>query len=88
MGTLVLRTVVVAVAILGLGWLGQGVRFGIAIWAVVSLPLYLTNSTIEPRSGVLAAQILAWGLVATAASDPLRAASAKGDSRILQGGTF
>ena len=88
MGTLVWRTVVVAVAILVLGWRGQGVRFGIAIWAVVSVPLCLTNSTIEPWPGVFVAQILAWGLVATAASGPLRAASAKGDSRILQGGTF
>jgi hypothetical protein len=85
---LVLRTLVVAVAILASGWLGQGARFGVAIWAVVSVPLYLTNSTIEPRPGMFVAQILVWELVATAASGPLGAASAKGDSRILQGGTF
>jgi hypothetical protein len=45
-------------------WLGQGVRFGIAVWAISTVPLYLTNYTIEPWPGIFVAKILAWELVA------------------------
>jgi Protein of unknown function (DUF1761) len=45
-------------------WLGQGFRFGVAIWAISSVPLYLTNYTIEPWPGRFVAKILAWELVA------------------------
>ena len=69
-------------------WLGRGVRFGAAIWAVASVPLYLTNYTIEPWPGVFVAKILAWELVAMAALGGLTAALAKGDGKILEGGTF
>ena len=88
-GSFVLRPRgLVAVAILASGWLGQGVRFGIASRAVVSVPLCLTSSTLGPWPGVLVAKILAWGLMARVASGALGAALAKGDSRILWGGTF
>ena len=46
-------------------WLGQGFRFGVAVWALASVPLYLTNYVIEPWPGVFVAKILAWELVAT-----------------------
>jgi hypothetical protein len=45
-------------------WLGQGVRFGIAVWAISTVPLYLTNYTIEPWPGIFVAKILGWELVA------------------------
>jgi hypothetical protein len=69
-------------------WPRQRVRFGVAIWAVASLPLSLANYTIEPWPGVFVAKTLAWELVAMAALGGLTAALAKGDPRILDGGTF
>ena len=44
------------------------------------------GTTVLP--GTFVAEILACRLVAVAALGPLRAALAKGDSRILYGGTF
>jgi hypothetical protein len=69
-------------------WLGQGVRFGIAIWALASVPSYITNYMIEPWPGGFVAKIRAWELIAMAGLGGLTAALAKGDSRILEGGTF
>jgi hypothetical protein len=46
-------------------WLGQGLRFGLAVWAIAAVPQYLANYTIEPWPGVFVAKILAWELVAT-----------------------
>jgi hypothetical protein len=45
-------------------WLGQGIRFGVAIWAIASMPLYLTNYVIEPWPGIFVAKILAWEFAA------------------------
>jgi hypothetical protein len=45
-------------------WLGQGFRFGIAIWAISSVPLYLTNYTIEPWPGMFVTKILVWEFIA------------------------
>jgi len=61
-------------------WLGQGIRYGLAIWAVAMVPLYLTNYTIEPWPGVFVAKILAWELVAMTTLGILVAAMAKKDS--------
>ncbi len=44
-------------------WPGQGFRFGVAMWALASVPLYLTNYVIEPWPGMFVAKILAWELV-------------------------
>ena len=44
-------------------WLGQGVRFGIAVWALASVSLYITNYVIEPWPGVFVAKILVWELI-------------------------
>jgi len=61
-------------------WLGQGILFGSAIWAVASVPLYLTNYTIEPWPGVFVTKILVWELLAAVILGILAAAMAKGDS--------
>ena len=63
----------------GGAWVGQGIRFGIAIWVVADVPLYLTNYTIEPWPGVFVAKILAWELLAAVMLGILIAALAKGD---------
>lgn len=63
-------------------WPAQGVRFGIAIWAVASVPLYLTNYTIEPWPGMFVAKILMWELLAMAILGTLTAALAKNDLRL------
>jgi hypothetical protein len=72
-------------------WPAQGIRFGLAIWAVASVPLYLTNYTIEPWPGIFVAKILAWELLAAVGLGMLTAALAKGDGTAelqgeLQGG--
>jgi hypothetical protein len=60
-------------------WLGQGIRFGIAVWAISTVPLYLTNYTIEPWPGVFVAKILAWELVAMLLLAVLIAALSRND---------
>jgi hypothetical protein len=60
-------------------WLGQGLRFGIAVWALASVPLYITNYVIEPWPGMFVAKIVAWELVAAIFLGILIAALAKKD---------
>lgn len=60
-------------------WLGQGLRFGVAIWAISAVPLYLTNYTIEPWPGMFVTKILVWEFVAMAILGIVIAALAKGD---------
>jgi len=60
-------------------WPGQGIRFGIAIWAVASVPLYLTNYVIEPWPGLFVAKILAWEFVAALILGLIVAALARND---------
>lgn len=38
----------------------RGVRYGMAVWALATVPLYLTNYTIEPWPGVFVLKILLW----------------------------
>jgi hypothetical protein len=61
-------------------WLGQGVRFGAAVWAIATVPLYLTNYVIEPWPGVFVAKILAWEFVAVLVLGVLTARLARNDS--------
>jgi hypothetical protein len=61
-------------------WMGQGVRFGLVIWAVAMVPLYLTNYTIQPWPGIFVAKILAWELVAMTTLGIFVAALAKNDA--------
>jgi hypothetical protein len=60
-------------------WLGQGVRFGIAVWVLAVVPLYLTNYVIEPWPGTFVAKILSWEFVATIILGILVAALARSD---------
>jgi hypothetical protein len=64
-------------------WLGEGVRFGVAVWAIATVPLYLTNYVIEPWPGVFVAKILAWESVAVLMLGILTARLAKNDSVAL-----
>src|SRR5262245_12683181 len=32
----------------GRTWLGQGFRFGVAVWAIASVPMYLVNFAVAP----------------------------------------
>ena len=61
-------------------WMGQGLRFGIAVWAIASVPLYVTNYVIEPWPGIFVAKILAWELVAAIVLGIIAAGLAKNDS--------
>jgi len=60
-------------------WVTQGIRFGIAIWAIADVPLYLTNYTIEPWPGLFVTKILAWELFAALVLGVLTAALSKDD---------
>lgn len=60
-------------------WLRQGILFGLAVWAVSDVPLYLTNYTIQPWPGAFVAKILLWELLAVMILGVLTAALAKGD---------
>jgi hypothetical protein len=51
----------------GGSWVKQGMVFGLAIWAVADVPLYLTNYTIEPWPGIFVAKLLVWQLFAVMA---------------------
>lgn len=44
-------------------WLGQGLRFGIAVWAIAKVPQYLTSYVIEPWPGTFVAKVLAWEFI-------------------------
>ena len=68
--------------------MGQGIRYGFAIWAVAMVPLYLTNYTIEPWPGIFVAKILAWELVAVTAMGILIAAMARNDGSEKEPATF
>ncbi|HEY6370795.1 MAG TPA: hypothetical protein VIX37_09465 [Candidatus Sulfotelmatobacter sp.] len=68
-------------------WLGQGLRFGVAVWAIADLPPYLTNYTIEPWPGIFIAKILLGELCAAMILGILTAALAKGDPDTVHGRT-
>jgi hypothetical protein len=60
-------------------WLGQGIRYGVAIWAISQVPLYLTNYVIEPWPGMFVTKILAWELIASVVLGVVIAALSKSD---------
>ena len=45
-------------------WLGQGLRFGVAVWAIAAVPHYIANYTIEPWPGMFITKILVWEFIA------------------------
>jgi hypothetical protein len=61
-------------------WLGQGTRFGVAIWALASVPQYLTNYVIEPWPGMFVAKILVLEFGASMILGILVAALARNDA--------
>lgn len=44
-------------------WLGQGVRFGLAVWVITSLSTYLTYYAVQPWSGGIVAKQISFELV-------------------------
>jgi hypothetical protein len=66
-------------------WLGQGLRFGVAVWAIASVPQYIANYTIEPWPGAFVIKILAWELAAALVLGVLVAGLSKND-RATQAG--
>jgi hypothetical protein len=66
-------------------WLTQGARFGVAVWTIASVPLYLTNYVIEPWPGGFVLKILVWELLAATVLGILTAALAKGDAMAATG---
>jgi hypothetical protein len=60
-------------------WLGQGLRFGVAVWAIAAVPHYIANYTIEPWPGAFVVKILAWELVAAMVLGVLVAGLSKND---------
>jgi len=60
-------------------WFGQGLRFGIAVWALASVPQYLTNYVIEPWPGLFVVKLLGWELVVAILLGILVAALSKDD---------
>jgi hypothetical protein len=70
----------------GRTWLVQGIRFGLGVWAIASLPLYLTNYVIEPWPGMFVAKILAWELLAGLILGTLTAGMARNDLDAAPGG--
>ena len=63
-------------------WLGQGLRFGLAVWAIASVPQYIANYTIEPWPGAFVAKILAWELLAALVLGILVAGLSKNDGMV------
>lgn len=43
-------------------WLGQGVRFGVAVWVITSLSTYLTYYAVQPWSGTIVAKQIGYEL--------------------------
>jgi hypothetical protein len=60
-------------------WLGQGLRFGVVVWAIAAVPQYIANYTIEPWPGEFVIKILAWELVAALVLGVLVAGLSKND---------
>jgi len=44
-------------------WLGQGIRFGIAVWMLTSLPWFLTYYAVQPWPGAVVAKQISFELV-------------------------
>jgi hypothetical protein len=60
-------------------WIGQGIRFGVAVCAIASVPLYLTTTSSNRGRGAFIAKILAWELVARLVLGILTAKLAESD---------
>lgn len=61
-------------------WLGQGVRFGLALWLLVSVPMFLTYYAIQPWPGTVVAKQICYELVMMLVIGIVTAALHKGES--------
>ncbi len=64
-------------------WVGQGLRFGAAVWALTAVPQYLSNYVIEPWPGIFVAKIIAWEFVAALVLGVVVAALSRNDGVAL-----
>ena len=44
-------------------WFGQGIRFGVAVWMLTSLPWFLTYYAVQPWPGIVVAKQIAFEFV-------------------------
>jgi hypothetical protein len=68
----------------GKAWLGQGVRFGVAVWALASVPTYLINYSVAPWPGGIIARQIGWDLVASLVVGIVIAALSKKDAAVAR----
>ena len=45
------------------GWLGQGIRFGLAVWLLASVSTFLTYYAVQPWPGALVAKQIGYELI-------------------------
>jgi hypothetical protein len=64
----------------GKPWLGQGLRFGGAVWAIASVPMYLINYAVEPWPGLIVTKQLCWDFIAVMLLGLLIAALSRKDA--------
>ncbi len=64
----------------GGAWLGQGIRFGIAIWAVSSAFMYLIYYSVQPWPGMVTAREMGWDFIALLLVGIVVAALSKNDA--------
>src|SRR5262245_56260218 len=60
-------------------WMGQGLRFGAAVWAIASVRLYLAHYLTESWPGPIIAKVLAWEFIAALVLGLIIAGMAKDD---------
>jgi hypothetical protein len=67
-------------------WPAQGLRFGLAVWTLATVPQYLTNYVIEPWPGLFVAKVLAWEIVAATLLGLVVAALSRNDGAMQSSG--
>jgi hypothetical protein len=61
-------------------WLGQGIRFGLALWLLVSVPMFLTYFAVQPWPGTVVAKQIFYELGMMLVVGVVTAALHKGES--------
>lgn len=64
----------------GKPWLGQGFRFGVGVWAIASVPMYLINYAVAPWPGMIIVKQVAWDFIAVVLLGLVIAALSKNDA--------
>jgi hypothetical protein len=68
-------------------WLGQGLRFGFAVWMLTSLPWYLTYYAVQPWPGVVVAKQISFELVTVLLMGIINAGMHRSESAAAQAPT-